>query len=123
MPIDFAVAKSKKELHKSNRWVHFPEKIHSYFVACRSDFSSYPAILNELTDIGDTLLTEEDLQQFLKFCGEIEAITKVVYDYSLFDKWKSFNLRQEDLRVFATELTCLIRYAQQSNWQIWSVGE
>ena len=123
MPIHFTATKSKKELSKGLRWVYFPEKIKTYLVACQDEFSSYPTLLNELTDIGDTLLTEEVLEQLLKFCGEIEAITKVVDDYSFFDKWKSFNIRQDDLRAFAIELTCLIRYAQQSNLQIWSVGE
>ena len=76
MPIDFMVAKSKKELLKSHKNVHFPQKIHSYFVVCKNDFINYPAILSELTDIGDTLMSSDDVKQLLNFCNEIQTFTE-----------------------------------------------
>jgi hypothetical protein len=123
MPIDFTVAKSKRELHKSRRLLHFPEKIHSYFIACQNDFSNYPVMLNGLTDIGDTLLSAEDMGQLQKFCGEIKAVTETVYDYRLFDKWKSFGIRHKDLNMFAGEFYDLIKYALDNGEQVWAIGE
>ena len=123
MPIDFTASKSKHELHKSHRVVRFSEKLHSYFVACQSDFSNYPAILNDLTDICDTYISEDDMKHLLRFCSELQAIAEEVSDYSFFDRWKAFGVRQTELSIFANELSDLIHYALDSNEQIWSVGE
>jgi len=117
------MAKEKKTLCKSRKSVHFPEKIHSYLIACQDDFSNYPSMLDELTDIGDTLLSEDDMNHLRKFCDEILTISEIVYDYSMYDKWKSHGIRQDELRKFAKEFAALIQCAWDNNELIWSVGE
>jgi len=126
--IAFISAKSLAQRHKSGRCVVLTEKMRDYFIAYQEDFFNYAVVIETLDEYSDTLLQKDDIEQVLKLCDELKYITGDITDYKMynlkiFNTWKQFSIKKEDLYIFASEFFELLEYAKKNQEFVWACGD
>ncbi len=125
MAIDFKVVdKGAVNFRKAYMSVLLPDTFPAFLLSSSQNFtSSASKLLYSIDPYGDTLLSNDDLKNIQQLCEQICKIFANVQNYSIYDELKRYNIKVNDLMVFANSMQCLISFAFMNDKDVWVVGD
>lgn len=126
MPIDFyRCKKNKKKLSfKEGEWLSYPVNIERYLCNYSGKRFTQCNVITEISDIGDTLLSCDEILEIIKFCKfAINEIKMWTFSGDIYLELKEYKLKKQDLLLFFENLYRFFTTAKNENENVYCIGE